>query len=76
MSDFLVSRVREWPMGFKIDNHIGRSQILIAVLAYRPHSDPPQKFQSVPARQMYTMAGRAYRPLGVPFRTVTCLHMF
>ena len=58
---FLVPRVREWPMGLKIDYHIGRAQILTALLAYRPHSDPPYRLQAVPARPVYTMAGRAYR---------------
>ena len=43
VSDFEVPRVREWPMGLRIDFHIGRAQILIALLAYRPYFDPPHR---------------------------------
>ena len=49
-----------------IDYHIDRAQILIA---YRPYSDPPSQIigctgQVGVCTVQYTMAGRAYRPLG------------
>ena len=36
-------------MRLKIIHHIGRAQILIAILAYRPHSEPPHRVSVVPA---------------------------
>ncbi len=40
----------------EIENHIGRAQILTALLAYRPHLDPPHRLEAVPARTVYYIA--------------------